>query len=117
MADVTIEDLREPLELAAGDLVGAGGLDRVMARALRLLFMRPGELLHRPDYGADLSSFRGKPATPGVIDQIRNAIARGLALLPEIESWEAEINAGETLMFTLSILANGERFTVRDVRI
>lgn len=117
MADVTIEDLREPLELAAGDLVGADKLARIMARALRLLFMRPGDLLHRPDYGADLGAYRNKPATPGVIEELRNAIARGLALMPEIEEWEAEIQTGEYFALTLSIIANGERFTVRDVRI
>ena len=117
MSEVLILDLREPLELAGGDLAPEGGIARVMARALRLLFMRPGELLHRPDYGADLGRYANKPATPGAIQEIENAIARGLALMPEIKEWSAEIKSGQWLELSLSITVNGASLTQRGIRI
>lgn len=117
MENVTIEDLKEPLELRGGALVAETRARRVLARALRLLFLRPGELLHRPDYGADLGSYRNRPATPAAIQEIENAITRGLALMQEIESWEVEIRREEYLLMTLTIQVSGERLTVRDVRI
>lgn len=117
MYQVKVEDLSGPLALDGGALVARSGLVRVMDRALRLLFMRPGELLHRPSYGADLRSYRNKPSTPQVLQNLNNSIERGLSLIPEIEKWSVEIETGETLTLSLTLTVSGETFTRRGIKI
>ena len=75
-----------PARADGGDLVSVSGDDLVMQRIIRLLFMRPGELLHRPDLGAGLREYQGRPVLP---QDEREMAGRVRALLDSLEYVEA----------------------------
>lgn len=115
---VSILDMLEPLELRAGDLRAADGLTRAMQRVLRLLFMRAGELLHRPTLGADLASYGNRPATPQNLQDCYNAAVRCLDAVEELDSYTVEIVvSGGAMFLNLTINVNGASLTRRDVKI
>lgn len=115
---VTILDMLEPLELRAGDLREADGLTRAMQRVMRLLFMRSGELLHRPTLGADLASYGNRPATPQNLQDCYNAAVRCLDALDDLDSYKVEIVVVAGAMYlNLTIVVNGASLTRRDVKI
>lgn len=115
---IAIEDMLQPLELRAGDLVASTGLARTLQRVLRLLFLRPGELLHRPTLGADLARYGNKPATPQNLQECYNAAVRCLEAIEELDDYKVEIVvvAGAQYL-NLTITVAGASLTRRDIKI
>lgn len=54
------------------------GADAIVASVRMVLETRPGTLPWRPDYGCDLSSLVGQPATPERLNQARFRIEQAL---------------------------------------
>ena len=115
---VQILDMAEPLEIVAGDLREVDGLARALQRVLRLLFMRRGELLHRPTLGADLSVYGNRPATPQNLQECLNAATRCLEAVEDLDDFKVEVVvSGGALYLNLTISVDGASLTRRDIKI
>lgn len=115
---VQILDMAEPLDLDAGDLREVDGLTRAMQRVIRLLFMRRGELLHRPTLGADLSVYGNRPATPQNLQECLNAATRCLEAVEGLDDFKVEVVvASGALYLNLTISVDGATASRRDIKI
>lgn len=93
MSMINLRDINEPARAEGGDLVSASGADLAMQQVIRLLFMRPGELLHRPDLGAGLSEYQNRPMLPQDEQEMANAIRRLMDGLQNIAEYSFEISS------------------------
>lgn len=116
-----IKDLYDPPELtSSGDFRSTEGASRVMNKALRVLFMRKGELLHRPDLGGDLTLHASRPPTDDNLNRAANAAKAALNSIAEIDSHKVELRQGDkanVLFFDLTISVAGQSLTRRDIRV
>lgn len=63
------------------------------ARVSMVLETRPGTLPWRPDFGCDLSSLVGRPATPQRLNEARWRVEEALARwIPEVEVVQVQVN-------------------------
>lgn len=91
MATARVE-LREPSipmdEYDVGDgtfdVSTVTGDERLMLLILRGMFTRPGDVQHRPEYGAALQDFRSRPYTQHNVLLIRNRVRQFMASLPDV---------------------------------
>lgn len=115
----TIRDVRDQAdETSGGDLISSEGLDRIMAKAIRILLQDQGELIHRPDLGAGLRNLANKPPSRFELDRAYNAAARTLGAMEEIQAHEISLTlSGSTLTFDLSIEVNGATLTRRNIKV
>lgn len=68
--------------------------DRLLGqRILRLAFLSPGDLVHRPELGAGLQDFRGKPPTDELLRRLRFRFDVLLDSLDEVESYSFRVAA------------------------
>ena len=54
------------------------GVDNVREAVRRRIITRPGTLIHRPDYGANLLKYQGAPLTLSKKQEMANAIVENL---------------------------------------
>ena len=94
------------------DLTVVTGNDRLMLLILRGLFTQPGELRHRPDYGAGLQDFVGRPLTPSNRDKITNRTRLFLGQIEEVSAHVMKLyrdsSTGVTL-FDLTVRTRDDR--------
>lgn len=111
MARVEVREGAEPLEeedTGSGlfDIVTVTGHARLMTLLLRVLFLRPGEVHHRPELGGGLQDFRGKPPTPTNLSRARNRITNTVGLFErEVQDHSVTVRRGESglMVFDLRI--------------
>lgn len=96
MADITAflgTDLRHEKDFkkttSGGDLQTISGLDNMKAAILRRIMTLPGEVIHRPEYGAGLPIYRNAPNTPDTRRQVAAAIEEQLRRDSRIEDVSA----------------------------
>lgn len=73
------------------DLEDVTGDDLVGQRVHRVAFTNPGELRHRPEFGAGLKSHQSEPQTPSREQAILRDFDRSLATLPFVDDWSVTI--------------------------
>jgi phage baseplate assembly protein W len=113
-----IRDVKTPATTESGDLVSMTGIERVMIQTIRLLMQERGGILHRPDIGAGLSRYAGKPASPGILQQAYRDSVITLDALESIDRYKIAFYAeNNAVFFDLTISANGETLTRRNLKV
>jgi len=119
-----IRDIYTPAERVevtggAHGLRTASGLDMVAQRIVRLLWMTPGELLHRPTIGGGLGSYSGKMPTPDMLKRLNLSIEALLDTLRYIEGYTVKINRVDGSLTTIDIVVNvsGQRLSLPTIKI
>jgi phage baseplate assembly protein W len=74
---------------SGGDLQTISGLDNLKAAVIRRIMTLPGEVIHRPNYGAGLTSFQNAPNTQDTRRAIAAKIEEQLLRDPRIEGVES----------------------------
>lgn len=117
----SLRDIYSPAQVALnGALRGlrsATGVELISQRILRLLFLRPGELLHRPTLGAGIEDFQGKPPVPETIRQINLRVRALLDSLPEVQGYNLTVTRadGAQILINISVKVDGANVTVPTV--
>lgn len=120
-----IRDIKDPPAVVAGAASGtltldsATGLDLVAVRIIRLLFLMPGELLHRPLLGGGLEAYRGKVPTPETLRRLNLSIRALLDTLPYIQRYEVKLARVDGSQTSIDITADvdGQRLTIPTITI
>ena len=104
-------------ETDAGDLEPATGAERLRQRILRGLFTEPGELKHRPGWGAGLKSYQNKPSTRSNLQAVANDIARFLKPLEAVEAFRVEVDddGDGSIAFSVAVEHDSGTFEVGEV--
>lgn len=113
-----IKGIKEPPEIEGGDFVSMSGLEHKMNIVIRVLFMRPGELLHEPDTGGGLLDYGNKPMTDENIQAAVNRARLTLASLEFIDSFNVVMYAEpkkSRLTMDLTISVGGASLTRRNI--
>lgn len=111
-------DDSDPFQVESGALKPVSGEELARQRILRLLFTEPGDIVHRPDLGGGLQSFRNKPPTPTNTRRIRNQAARLLDSLDFVESHEVEVvGSGSAYTLTIRAVIDGAELMIEEVAV
>lgn len=109
-------DDSDPFEVESGALKPVSGVALARQRILRLLFTEPGDIVHRPDLGGGLQSFRNKPPTPANTRRLRNQATRLLDALEFVESHEVDVvGSGGTFQLSIRALIDGDELLIPEV--
>lgn len=78
------------------------GMDQIKSDLLALLLTEPGERVMLPDFGTSLKKFIFEPNDSGVLEQIRNEIARAISIWePRIAVQNIEVTNGSDVVGSL----------------
>lgn len=101
------------------DLEGATGQELVAQRIVRGLLTEPGELVHRPEWGAGLRSYQNEPTTTTRRQQLTHDADRFLGALSFIEDHRVEVSIGDNGAFRLDVTArsDGEKLQIPPITI
>lgn len=114
-----LRDIKSPPERIAGatpgtfDLADDTGLELVVARILRLLWLTPGELLHRPTLGGGLETYRGKTPTAETLRRLNLSIRALLDALPYVESYSVNVERLDGSTSQIDIVVNVDGAALR----
>lgn len=101
-------DIAEPFEVASTsggwDLAEATGNDLVAQRIVRGLLTEPGELVHRPEWGAGLRSYQNEPTTATTRQQLVHDADRFIGGLSFVEDHRVEVSVDGDA-FEIDVLA------------
>lgn len=117
----SLRDVSSPADVAlnasARGLKSATGVELISQRILRLLFLRPGELLHRPQLGAGLEDFQNKPPNGELLRQLNLRVRALLDSLPEVEGYNLDVTrgAGAQIFIDITVKVDGASVTVPTV--
>ena len=109
-------DDSDPFEVESGILKPVSGEALARQRILRLLFTDPGDIVHRPELGGGLKSFRNKPPTPSNTRRLRNQATRILDSLDFVESHAVEVvGSGGAYRLTIRAIIDGAELLIPEV--
>lgn len=117
----SLRDISSPATVALNGalrgLKSATGVELISQRILRLLFLRPGELLHRPKLGAGLEDYQGKPPIPETIRQINLRVRELLDSLPEVQGYKLDVTRadGAQILIDITVKVDGSNVVVPTV--
>lgn len=121
MANVQILDDADPWETTdSGDILAVSGEKLAQERIHRLLLTEPGDVVHRPDLGAGLQSYRAKPPTPYYLRRLRNDTERLLDALDFVEDYDVVIrttnlDGGTFFQVFVRAVVDGVELTIPEV--
>jgi phage baseplate assembly protein W len=114
-------DLRVPLAVtSSGDLSLVTGTDALRQRLRHLILTAPGELLHRPRWGAGLPDEQNEVADAAYLARIRGRIREALERDPAVEAvtkLDATVDDAGLVEVTVWVRAAGQTFTYDGLRI
>lgn len=106
----SLRDVYSPAEVqlngAARGLRSATGVELIAQRILRLLFLRPGELLHRPTLGAALEDYQNKPPNTETMRQLNLRVRALLDALPDVEAYKLDIARADGAEIKINIIVS-----------
>lgn len=109
----------EPVEENAGLLTARSATreDLYAQRILRLMFMSPGEIFHRPTLGAGLQEFVGKPPLPDTIRKVRYRLAALYDSLDFVDDYAVTVTrrAASLVLIDQRVKINGAWFSLPEV--
>ena len=119
---ITLREPDEPLMLTqtpgGHDLASVEGTPLLAQRVLRFLFTTPGEILHRPGWGAGLQKYANKPPLPSVMARMRNDFRTALGQLPYVEGYAFDIaHTGALYVINIRVRINGEIYKLPEVNL
>jgi len=74
------------------DLAPTSGVDLVIQKIIRGLLTRPGEIHHRPRWGAGLRDYQNKPPTDDILQEIANRVAGFLDTMEAVDEYKASVD-------------------------
>lgn len=108
------QDVYTPMEATdGGDLRAASGAEKVRQRVLRGLFTSPGELKHRPGWGAGLREYQNAVATPQNIQEVANRITAFLDPLEAVVDYDVAVTADDgEIVYTIAAETRDGEFEI-----
>ena len=91
MANTDKIDVKIPFEESGGSLSTVTGNQLASQRIMIGYSTTPGDIVHRPDWGANLEDYANSKPTPVVIQRLKNQARRFLATLPFLEEYEVAV--------------------------
>lgn len=93
MANVNKFDVKLPFSEVGGALQTVEGNSLASQRILVGYGTTPGDIVHRPTWGANLENYLNSKATPDAISRLENQAVRFLRSLPFLEEYSVEVEA------------------------
>jgi len=93
MANTNKLDVKLPFSEVNGTLEAVEGNPLASQRILVGYSTTPGDIVHRPNWGADLENYLGTKATNDAISRLKNQAGRFLGSLPFLEDFSVEVEA------------------------
>lgn len=117
MANVNVKDVKLPFENdGSGGLVTVEGNELVSQRILYGYGTAPGDIVHRPGWGADLESYSNATPTEDTMNRIRNQAGRFLTTIVFLEGFELEVVAeGESSVIQTRARTDEGEFEIPEV--
>lgn len=116
-----LSDLRIPASVtSSGDLSVVSGVDALRQRLRHLIITAPGELLHRPRWGAGIPDEQNEVADADYLARIRGRIREALERDPAVESvlkLDATVDDAGAVELTVWVQASGRIFTYDGLRL
>ena len=99
---------------SSGDWPTIAGRENLKAAVERHAVTSPGELLHRPEYGAGLLDFLEQGNEPGVRAQMAVQVRQSILRDPRLQDAQVAVETGTTIdqvVVTLQVQPKGEEET------
>lgn len=99
-------------------LKGVTGDELVAQRVVRGLLCEPGDIVHRPDWGAGLQAYANEPPTLSTQQRLLKQASRFLDGLAFVEDYSLTVQKdGDALLLNLAVQVDGEQLDIPQVTI
>jgi len=100
------------------DLQAVTGDELVAQRVVRGLLTAPGDIVHRPDWGAGLLAYQNDTPTPGTQQRLLRDASRFLDGLAFVDDYSVTVQRdGDSLLLNLALQVDGEQLEIPQVTI
>lgn len=98
------------------DLEEITGNELARQRVNRMLITRPGDIVHRPEWGGGLLEFQNEPPTPTVRQTILNRANRNLKTMELVDDHEVTVSQdADSIRVTVCVDVDGAELEIPEL--